>query len=109
MANNIIEIADFFKTLGDPTRLKLIRLLLSYNNLCVGMIAKKLKITQPAVSQHLRILKNKGIVEGKRMGYYVHYQVNNDIFEKFGLRLNKIIKKTEKDCELEERCKTSPI
>ncbi len=63
VTNNITKVADFFKALGDATRIKILKLLLSHNKLCVGMIAFKLNITQPAVSQHLKTLKTNGVVE----------------------------------------------
>lgn len=95
MTNNIIKTADFFKALGDSTRIKILKLLLSHDNLCVGMIAYKLNITQPAVSQHLKILKTNGIVEGKRTGFNIHYKIKGDIFKKYGIELAKIIKVKE--------------
>jgi len=61
------------------------------------MIAFKLKITQPAVSQHLKILKINGIVEGIRTGSNIHYKIKEEVFKKYGIDLGKIIKlkKTE--------------
>jgi DNA-binding transcriptional ArsR family regulator len=91
MANNINKTADFFKAIGDPTRIKILKLLLSGKKLCVSMIAFKLNITQPAVSQQLKVLKLNGIVEGIRKGFKMHYRVNEDIFEKYGIDLKKII------------------
>jgi ArsR family transcriptional regulator len=108
MNDNCREIADFFKALGDPTRFKVLSLLMSYKNLCVGAIAQKLGISQPAVSQHLRVLKNEGIVTSKRMGFHIHYQVNNGIFEKFGLKMDRLIIGPKNNCELKEQCKISP-
>ncbi len=92
MPEYIEKTADFFKALGDTTRIKILKLLLSHNNLCVGMIALKLDITQPAVSQHLKILKTNGIVEGKRTGFNIHYKIKDDVFNEFGIELAKIIK-----------------
>jgi DNA-binding transcriptional ArsR family regulator len=91
MDYNISKTADFFKALGDPTRIKILKLLLSGKNLCVGMIAFRLNITQPAVSQHLKVLKLNGIVEGTRNGFNMHYRVNDDVFKKYGVDLTKII------------------
>ena len=93
MTNNINKTADFFKALGDPTRIKILKLLLSGKNLCVGMIAFKLNITQSAVSQHLKVLKSNDIVEGTRTGFNIHYRVNEDIFKKYGIDLAKIVKR----------------
>ena len=92
MTNNINKTASFFKSLGDPTRIKILKLLLSGKKLCVGMIAFNLNITQSAVSQHLKVLKSNGIVDGTRTGFNIHCRVNEDIFKKFGIDLAKIIK-----------------
>jgi ArsR family transcriptional regulator, arsenate/arsenite/antimonite-responsive transcriptional repressor len=92
MANMINRTADFFKALGDPTRIKILKLLLSNKKLCVGMIAFRLNITQSAASQHLKVLKLNGIVEGTRTGSSVHYRANEDVFKKLGIDLTKIIK-----------------
>jgi ArsR family transcriptional regulator len=75
--NQAESLAEIFKALGDPTRLKIIRLLCSKEPmLCVGALAHELGISQPAVSQHLRILKNAGILRAHRLGLHVHYVFN---------------------------------
>ncbi len=105
MTDSITKKADFFKALGDTTRLKILKLMLSHNNLCVGMIAYRLNITQPAVSQHLKILKTSGIVEGKRAGFNIHYRIREDVFKKFGIDLGKIIEVKEGKSMLENKSK----
>jgi len=52
------------KALGDATRLKIIKILASHKDYrpCVNDLAKNLNITQPAASQHLKILKNVGLI-----------------------------------------------
>ena len=71
------SLAEIFKALSDPTRLKIIRLLSSKKPvLCVGALAHQLGISQPAVSQHLRVLKNAGILKAHRIGLHVHYVFN---------------------------------
>jgi len=91
MTENINKTADFFKALGDPTRIKILKLLLSGKNLCVGMIALQLNITQSAVSQHLKVLKSNDIVEATRTGFNMHYKVKEDVFKKFGIDILKIL------------------
>jgi ArsR family transcriptional regulator len=71
--------AALFGLLADPTRLRLLQLLAQQrepNALCVNALACRLGVTQPAVSQHLRVLKSAGLVKGKKLGYRVHYFVN---------------------------------
>lgn len=41
--------------------------------LCVMALAHRLEVSQPAVSQHLRLLRNLGLVRGERRGFRVHY------------------------------------
>ncbi len=78
--------ADVFKALGDPTRLKILKLIVSRENrVCVGMIAKYLNISQPAVSQHLKVLKIAGIVEALREGFHMHYSVCSTALKEQGI------------------------
>jgi len=91
MTENINKTADFFKALSDPTRIKILKLLLSGKNLCVGMIALQLNITQSAVSQQLKILKTTGMVEGTKAGFNMHYRVKEDVFKKYGINISKIL------------------
>ena len=64
-----------FKALADEGRFAVINLLLS-NDLCVGGLARELKISEPAVSQHLKKLRECGLVTGEKRGYWTHYSVN---------------------------------
>ena len=75
-----------FKALADPTRLRIVEILCHQHEpeaLCVNALAGLLDITQSAVSQHLRILKNVGLVRGERQGYHVHYAVDFDTVKRF--------------------------
>ncbi len=70
------ELVRFFKALGDETRLGLVALLVKQEPgraLCVGRLAKELGVTPSAVSQHLRVLKDLGLVRAERRGYRIHY------------------------------------
>jgi len=74
------EQAALFAAFSDPTRLRLIMLLAHQDvpgALCVNALAGVLGVSQSAVSQHLRVLKNIGLVSGERQGYRVHYALNH--------------------------------
>ncbi len=73
----LIQMSEVFQALSDPTRLKIITLLASSKNLCVNIIANKIGMTQPAISQHLKILKQAGILDAEKIGLEVHYTINN--------------------------------
>ena len=73
------DLAAVFKALGDPTRLKLVQFLHDLKDpesVCVNALAGVLDVSQSAVSQHLRVLKNVGIVRGERKGNSVHYALD---------------------------------
>jgi ArsR family transcriptional regulator len=75
------EQAAILRALSDTTRLKLLKLLCRQREpdaLCVNALAYLLGVSQSAVSQHLRILKNNGLVTSERRGYHIHYFVNRD-------------------------------
>lgn len=52
--------------------------LLLEHHYCVKALAKKLGISESAVSQHMRLLKQCQIVEGVKIGYQTHYQINRE-------------------------------
>jgi ArsR family transcriptional regulator len=63
-----------FKALSSEPRLKIVRLLKEHPQ-CVNAIAERLGMTQSAVSQHLRILKEAGLVRGLKRGNWMHYEM----------------------------------
>ena len=75
----IKEQAALFAALADPTRLKLLQILCHQSPpgcRCVNNLSQLMGITQPAVSQHLRVLKSVGLVIGERRGFRMHYQID---------------------------------
>ena len=87
--NTLIE---KFKALGDENRFKIF-LLLSEKQICVKGLAKALGISESAVSQHLKILRNAGLIKGEKVGYFVHYTVQKNVL----LELQGIIGELAKD------------
>lgn len=78
----IAQEAALFRALADPTRLRLVKLLSRQRDqhaLCVNALAGRLGVSQPAVSQHLRVLRSVGLVKGQRGGYRVHYFLNPEV------------------------------
>ena len=88
--DDIDQVAEILKALSDPTRLRLVKLLAERapgevepdecggGPLCVNALAHKLGITQSAVSQHLRVLRQARLVKGERRGAFVHYSLDQD-------------------------------
>ncbi|VBB08890.1 arsr-type transcription regulator hth motif [Lucifera butyrica] len=73
-------LADVFKALGDETRLEIIHMLLG-REMCVCDIFSAVNISQPAVSHHLKVLKQAGIVCDKREGKWIYYSMNPEAFD----------------------------
>ncbi len=80
---NAALIADTLSALSDPTRIRVIGLL-AESEMCVGDLCLVLEMTQPAISHHLRILRNLKIVAVRKAGRHVFYtladQHIHDIF-----------------------------
>jgi DNA-binding transcriptional ArsR family regulator len=73
--------AEILKVLGHPIRLKIVAGLCT-KECNVKHIWECLGLPQATVSQHLALLKHKGIIEGKREGVEVHYSVTNPLAKK---------------------------
>jgi len=90
MADDVLDekaLIRFMQALGSESRFRIVRLLVENGSLCVGAIACRLEMTQSAISQHLRILEEAGVVSSERMGMRVHYQVDE---EQLGSSLSRL-------------------
>jgi DNA-binding transcriptional ArsR family regulator len=67
-----------FQALAVEKRLEIVQLL-AKRTLCVGALSNLLDVSPGAISQHLRILKNVGLVRSDRRGYFIHYGLAPDI------------------------------
>jgi len=76
------EFARICKVLSVDTRVRIIELLKG-RALCVGALSARLGVTAGAVSQHLRILRDAGLVTDEKRGYYVHYRLNSQTIAKW--------------------------
>ncbi len=76
------RLARMFKVLSVDTRVQIVRLLKN-RALCVNALANRLGVTQGAVSQHLRTLRDAGVVVPEKKGYYVHYRLDERTMAKW--------------------------
>ena len=65
------------KVLCEPTRCRIVKLL-AERAYCVSALATLLGISAPAVSQHLRILRDAEIVSCEKYGYHTHYKLDKE-------------------------------
>ncbi|MCM8769869.1 MAG: metalloregulator ArsR/SmtB family transcription factor [Candidatus Omnitrophica bacterium] len=83
-----------FKALANSVRLEIIQLL-SRRQFCVKALVSMMNISQAAVSQHLKILENAGLVKKKKEGYWVHYTLAPEELENSCVFLNKLLPRRE--------------
>lgn len=72
-----IALSEIFKVLGDPTRVKILHAL-AREELCVCDIASLLGMSLPAISHHLRVLRNLRLVRHRKAGRIVYYALDDD-------------------------------
>lgn len=72
-----MNVAPLYRVLADDTRRKLVKLLLKYCY-CVSELARVLHVSESAVSQHLKVLKEANMLVGEKRGYYMHYDIDRE-------------------------------
>jgi len=77
------ELAEFAKALSHPARIAILKVLAQKNECICGDIVEVLPLAQSTVSQHLKELKNAGLIEGTVDGPRSCYCINWKAFEKF--------------------------
>ena len=99
--DKIEKLVEIFKALSDPTRLKLVKALndcepgvCEGGSLCVNALAHRLNVTQSAVSQHLRILRQAGLVRGARNGSFIHYSLDQEGLAKYKSAIRETLGET---------------
>lgn len=92
------------KLLGDKTRLSMMKLL-EQNDCCVCEFVEIFNISQSAISQHLRKLKDIGLVKEKRKGQWIFYSLNrnSDMIELVESILSFVPDQDERIKELEKQ------
>ena len=86
------KLARIFKALSVDTRVRMVQILKNHA-LCVGALSARLDVTQGAVSQHLRILRDADLVVPEKRGYYVHYRLNEKTLLKWKNAIERFLGK----------------
>jgi DNA-binding transcriptional ArsR family regulator len=76
------ELAIVLKALGHPARIAIMNYLAKMNECICGDLVNELPLAQPTISQHLKELKNAGLIQGTIEGTSICYCINPDGFEK---------------------------
>ncbi len=86
------------KAVAHKTRWQLLNDLIT-KDYCVKALAKKNNISESAVSQHLKVLREAELVIGEKRGYYVHYSVKRDGLKEIASKIEKLATKEARRCQ----------
>lgn len=68
--------AALFKALSDETRLRILRTLARYGELCECNIVPSFGLSQPTISYHLKVLREAGLIQSRRQGQWVYHSLD---------------------------------
>lgn len=74
----LVRIAELFKGFADPTRVQILCLLLTREEMCVTDLTQQTEVSQSAVSHQLRLLKEMHLIKARRDGKNMHYSLADD-------------------------------
>ena len=99
------ETVDLFRALGDITRVRMMRALSSGKPERIGVteLASMMGITQPAASQHLKILKNVKLVRANKEGNHIYYTFNRDAILRHKGRVDDLFGRVLEKCDRLDR------
>jgi ArsR family transcriptional regulator len=82
-------LAQVFKALGDPVRLRLVSLIGAHQGgeVCVCELTDAFDLTQPTISHHLKVLRQAGIITSERRGTWVYYRLEPTVLGRMGALL----------------------
>ena len=85
------DVYGYFRVLGDRKRLAIVRYLAKHGELSVTSLSRSLRLSQPLMSWHLRLLRKAGIVKTRRMGRQVFCSLDIDQLMTYEQRVDKIL------------------
>lgn len=90
------QIATIAKALGHPARIAILEYLMTVDECICGDIVNELPLAQPTVSQHLKELKNAGIIKGNVEGNAICYCIDEKTINILNVYFSKIVQKVSK-------------
>ena len=95
-----MDITKVLKAIADKTRFEMLKLLLQHNY-CVRALSRKLELSEPAISQHIKVLREVGLLIGVKKGYYIHYDVDRSTLHKLASKIEELASIERKVCNPE--------
>ncbi|MGI6236685.1 MAG: ArsR/SmtB family transcription factor [Candidatus Excrementavichristensenella sp.] len=90
------------KAMADETRMRIMRLLLRHNY-CVRALAQELDLSEAAISQHLKVLREAGLLVGEKRGYFMHYTVERPVLHQLAQEIKALADMDEETCRPQKR------
>jgi DNA-binding transcriptional ArsR family regulator len=91
------ELARRLKVLSVETRVRILGLLKG-RPLCVNALAHRLGVTAGAVSQHLRVMRDAGLVSDERRGCFVHYRLAEGTLAAWRKEIDRLLDPADGSC-----------
>jgi DNA-binding transcriptional ArsR family regulator len=85
--------SEILRALAHPLRLKILEFIDRHSTIHVNKIYNTLNLEQSITSQHLRIMRNAGVLHAERDGKFVHYTIDYEIIERAEIAINNFLNK----------------
>lgn len=92
------QLASFAKAFAHPARIAILQQIIKNKTCIVGTLADVLPLSQSTISQHLKELKNTGIIKGEIEGPSICYCINEDMWNKAKNMLTKLFNDIDRNC-----------
>ena len=104
-----MDTTKVLKAIADETRMKMLTLLLRHS-FCVRGLARRLGLTEATISQHLKVLREAGLLVGEKRGYFMHYDVERSLLCELAGEIQALTTLERKPCGLAKRddCPAKP-
>lgn len=99
-------LAQFNKALSEPTRLRILALILEYKQVCVCDLVSVLAMPQGSISRHLSYLKKSGLVESHTRGTWRVYQINTELDDSYQTIINQTLLVLTHDLQVQQDIST---
>nr|MBS0037972.1 helix-turn-helix transcriptional regulator [Saprospiraceae bacterium] len=84
--------SEILRALAHPLRLKILEFIDKFDTINVNKIYNTLNLEQSITSQHLRIMRNAGILQAEKDGKYVHYSIDYEIISRAEGAINNFLR-----------------
>lgn len=90
------------KAIADESRMSILKLLLKHNY-CVRALANELQLTEATISQHLKVLREAGLLVGEKRGYFMHYFVEREVLHELAKEIEALAAVEQEVCQPQKR------